>query len=83
MGVMANPFEGLLPLPYLNADEILADEGNRAEFRRLKAACHVVHVRDPRPSTFEVIDGITYVRRPPPAPGGDKYEIIDGGKKIS
>jgi hypothetical protein len=80
---MANPFEGLLPLPRFDAAEIMADEGNRAEVRRLKAEGHLVYVRDPRPATFEVIDGITYVRRPPRAPGVDKYEIIDGGKKIS
>ena len=54
---MASPFEGLLPLPYLNAEEILADEGNRAEFCRLKSAGHYAYVRKLGGGEYEIVDG--------------------------
>jgi hypothetical protein len=52
---ITRPFEGLLPLPYLDQDAF--DEGNWAEIRRLKGAGHAVYVRKLSDGTYEIVDG--------------------------
>jgi hypothetical protein len=55
--LLSQPFNGLRPLPCLDSKEILADEGNWIEIRRLKAEGHAVYVRKLDDGTYQIVDG--------------------------